>query len=108
MNVLGTALSGLLANSRSIATSANNIANLRSDGFQAERTVLTSAENGGVQTSQVAAGNPNGDISLGGISNVSLSDEAINIIQSEAGFRANLAVIETQDELSGTLLDILA
>ena len=54
MNVLGTALSALLGQSRSVATSANNIANTTTTGFKAERTDFATAnpESGGVRTFQ--------------------------------------------------------
>lgn len=52
MNVLGTALSALLGQSRNIATSANNIANLATDGFKASRVSFSSGSGqaGGVRT----------------------------------------------------------
>lgn len=58
--VIGSAISALLGQSRNIATSSNNIANVQTDGFRAQKTVFTSGapETGGVRTFQTQNINP--------------------------------------------------
>lgn len=57
MNVLGSGLSALLGQSKKVATTSNNIANLGTDGFKAEQTRFVSqdpAAGGGVRTFQTS------------------------------------------------------
>lgn len=57
MNVLGSSLSALLGQSKKVATTSNNIANLGTDGFKAEQTRFVSqdpAAGGGVRTFQTS------------------------------------------------------
>ena len=41
-------------------------------------------------------------------SNVNIVDEALNQSKGENSFKANLLALKTQDEMMGTLLDVMA
>lgn len=42
------------------------------------------------------------------VPNVDLAQEAVNLIETKALFKANVAVIRTQDEMLGSLMDIIS
>ena len=78
-----------------------------------------SAQGGNLFTETVASGAPiAGNPGTGGLgnvipgalelSNVDLIKEAVDQIVAKAGFKANVNVIRTADEMLGTLLDIKA
>lgn len=127
--ISGATLSSLQAQSRTIAVSATNVANVRSLGVQSDgsdptgqayvpqRVVQTSGTGGAVLTRTVdvtpasvqiyAPGDPNAD--AGGFvpqANVSLEEEFVVQIQAKIAYKANLAALETQSELLGDLLDV--
>jgi flagellar basal-body rod protein FlgC len=119
--ILSTALSGLQAATRRVSVSANNIANALTsrpasnpDGaFKAQRVVARSVPGGGVATDVVnkdpaTVTGPDPSVP-GGVSvfpNVDFAEEAVNQIEAVASYRANLAVIRTQEKLDNSLLDI--
>lgn len=101
---IGTALSGLQAQTRKIENTATNIANLTTSDFQAQETnfqAIPEDQGRGV----VASTNTRLDPS--GLNNVSLEQEAVNLITAETAYKANLLVIESEEERLGDLLDTL-
>lgn len=124
-SALNTAVSGLRASEVRLANSANNVANIQSTGqapgqtFQPSQVVQSSVASGGVQTSLQAvtpATVPVNDPSnlaadANGITqypNVNLEQEVVNQQIATYDFKANLKVIEKTDELTKSLLDIVA
>lgn len=131
MNAISIALSGLSAATKKLNASAANIANLQSTGsleegrqapfnpLTTEQTAQTDTEGSpqGVRTEIVPRQNPfvptfdpdspfadeNGII---GLPNVNLAEEAVNQIQAELAFKANIATIKTAENLSDELLNI--
>jgi flagellar basal-body rod protein FlgC len=129
--VIATAQSALNAMTVSMAATANNLANLDTDGYKAERVGLQTGEDGqGVAVSGVTRDESTGglrpdtvssgfsqeagdivDISDRGVrmaetSNVDPARESVSMIESARGFEANVAVIRTQDDMAGALLDM--
>ena len=127
--VFQIALSGLNAQSTRVSVAASNIANARSVGvnpdpgadnsaaFTPQRVQQISAADGGVQTNTLPVSPPslpvfdpsNPDAEGEGVAflpNVSLEAEFVEVLQASAAFEANLKVIQTQEELLGTLVDI--
>ena len=127
--VFQIAASGLTAQSTRLAVSASNVANARSLGvnpapgadnsaaFTPQRVQQISTADGGVRTETFPVtppsigvfdpSNPNADgAGLAFLPNVSLEAEFVEQIQASAAFKANLKVIQTQDELLGTLVNI--
>ena len=92
---------------------ANNIANVDSDGFKKSRTILKEGQAGGVApvVDQVDTPGPVKQIVEDGqtreveASNVDLAEELTSTITTQAAYKANLKAIQTADEMVGSLLD---
>ena len=127
--VFQIAVSGLTAQSTRVAVSAANVANFRSIGvrpepgadnsqaFVPQSVQQVSTAGGGVRAQTVPVSppsvpvfdpnNPNADDQgIAFLPNVSLESEFVEQLQASAAFEANLRVIQTQDELLGTLVNI--
>ena len=126
-SAIDIALSGLLANSRRIENAASNIANATSSGaidpadgptaFAPNDVVQQTQPNGGVGTITVPRdpafvpsfdpGSPFANSEgLINTPNVNLAEEAVDVSISRIAFQANLAVIETVNDLSEEVLSI--
>lgn len=119
--ILSTALSGLQAATKRVSVSANNVANAQTsrpasspDGaFRAQRVVSRAVPGGGVATevqekSPATVTVPDPSVP-GGVSvfpNVNFVEEAVEQKLAVASYRANAAVIRTQQEIDDALLDI--
>jgi flagellar basal-body rod protein FlgC len=96
MNSIGSiANSALQAFSTSQQITANNVANLNTDGFKASRATFQENKYGGVTASASSTGD-----------SVDISREAVNLISSVQGFKANVNVLKTSDEMTRQLLNI--
>ena len=95
-------VSSIQAQQSAINTSANNIANVNSDGFVPSQTTLSETD-GGVSASTTQASD-NGST----LSQTDISKELTDQIVLSRGIEANVASIKTQDQLTGALLDIKA
>ena len=130
-SVFNIAVSGLQAQSRRLEVSADNVANVSSlgvhpdtqlakpEGFAPQHTVFTSQVLGGVAASTTPitpaaylsyqpdhpGADPDGLVPL---PNVSLEREMVDQIQALRLFQANVATIQTQDRMMGTLLDMVS
>ncbi|MHA1600524.1 MAG: flagellar basal body rod protein FlgC [Alphaproteobacteria bacterium] len=127
-SVLSIAASGLLAQSKRLAVSADNVANIRSLGLKADRsnaaagayepkqTALTSIPGGGVRATAVPVVPPSydsyepndPDADANGLvprPNVSLESEIVTQIQAVRAYQANLQTIKAEDRMLGELLD---
>ena len=98
MNTLATALSGLNAASVRLDTSAHNIANTLTPGFRRQTVVQQALPGGGVAASVERAAAPG----------ESLADDLVGQISASLVYKANLKVVQTQDEIMGSLLDVKA
>ncbi len=132
-DALTIAISGLKAQETRLNAAASNIANIGTSGavpssnpsapastvYRPLQVNLTSLESGGVQANVTAdpkgytlAYDPSSNYAnsegLVATPNVDLATEAVNTIESKALFKANLAVIKTQDKLLGELIDSIA
>lgn len=131
MNVFGIALSGLNAAQTRLGNSANNVANVQStssrvngerveQAYQATDVVQSSLEpTGGVRASirprdpatvpaylpDNPAADENGIVEF---PNVNLEEEVVQQQLASYDFKANAKVIQTQDEMLDSLLDIKA
>lgn len=130
-SVFDIAASGLRAQSRRLAVSADNVANVSSlgvhpdpelakpEGFAPQRTVFSSQAGGGVAASSAPItpaaflsyqpdhpdADPDGMVPL---PNVSLEQEMVEQILALRLFQANVKTIQTQDQMLGALLDIVS
>lgn len=91
------AQSGIEAYSTKMEVTANNIANLNSDNFKASRVVMNESGNGGVNAVVTQTED-----------RVDISREAVEMLSTSAGFKANLQVIKAGNEMSQSLLDIIS
>lgn len=122
-------VSGLMAQSKRLAVSADNVANMRSRGvdpdgpqqqpgaFQPKRVQDVTTSGGGVrgevrpvspasvETYEPSSPDANSE-GLVNRPNVNLAEELVTQIQAQRAYEANAAAIRTQDEVTDTLLDI--
>lgn len=89
--------SALQAYSTSLQTTAQNVANLNTDGYTASSTTFQENGAGGVRA-----------IVSGTQDTVDISKEATNLISDSNGFKANLSVLKTADEMTKELFSIKA
>ena len=113
---LSSTVSALQAHERKMNVSANNIANVNTNGFKRDRAVLQEGQAGEVRVSLTKDMSPAPEDPLAPdapgvaeeLSNVDLADELTGMIPTEIGYKANLNTIRSRDEMLGTLLDTLA
>ncbi len=109
------ALSPLEGFSKTMAVAANNIANASTNGFKKSGAVLEEGQNGAVEVSIQEI--DTGDSSISGegdsaeqtenTSNVDIVKETVHMVTAQLGYGANLRSLRTQEELQGSILDIL-
>ncbi len=108
-----TALSAL---DKKLSVTANNIANVETDGFKKSRALLKASPNGDitVEISQVETPGPiidkidrEGNIVETELSNVDLSEELPKTALTRTNYNANLKMLQTHDEMLGSIIDII-
>ena len=104
-SILSSAVSGLVANSARVATSAENIANVNTDGYLA-REARQSAVPGVVSGPAFGAGAV--QVSAIEPSNVNVGKEFTNMMAAKAAYEANAAVVRTAEKMLKDSLDIKA
>lgn len=103
MNSIGASLSSIQAASARLDNAANNIANLNTPGFIAQQPAQSSSE-AGVSVAfspTTASANPQ-------TSNVDLPAQIVELITDKFSVASAAAVIQTQDSLTQSALDIRA
>ncbi|MBW1706042.1 MAG: flagellar biosynthesis protein FlgC [Deltaproteobacteria bacterium] len=98
------ASSALNAFSKKVAVVSNNVANMNTDGYKKSRTILEEGQNGGVG---VLIHEEGANVRTEDNSNVDLAEETVNMILAQRAYEANIKSIEAQNELEGTIVDIL-
>ena len=96
-DVLGIAATALTAYGVRQGVTGNNIANLNTDGFKASTVVMHENKAGGVKAG-VSQGSDN----------VEISREAVNMLDTVNGNKANLKTLHVADEMTKDLLDLIA
>jgi flagellar basal-body rod protein FlgC len=115
ISALSASVSGVKAFEKKLDVTANNIANVNTDEFKKQRALLSEGDNGGVKVEISQVDDPgypkesvaNGEVVEAESSNVDLAEELTEMIPTQAGYDANLKVVQTEDELLGSLLDIV-
>jgi flagellar hook protein FlgE len=96
MNTLSSiALSGINAAQTRLNASANNIANLSTDGFRRDEVSAQAVEGGGVSTTVGKAAQAGSD----------LVQDIVDQKMAAFEFKANVQVLKTSAQVMGTLLD---
>lgn len=112
---ISAGLSALNAIQTRTQSTANNVANVNSDGFKKTRVTLVEGEvQGGVSVNvqKVETAGPlvyeptEGGDTLVEKSNVELTEELPRMLIDRRAFQANIKTIRAQDEMLGSLLDI--
>lgn len=117
MNVFGPSMTALRAFSTKLASTANNIANVQSVGYNAQRVHMVEIPGGGVSvtvsrdlTPGPSLPEPSGTRSTGRTrqgSNVDLAREMVDLITTERYYQANARTLRTLAETKGRVLDII-
>ena len=89
------AQSGMQAAQTALQVSANNVANLGTQGYVPEKVNLTAQASGGVQASVSSAPG----------TAPSLTADLVAQLQAKNAFLSNLAVFKTSSSMAGALLD---
>lgn len=113
---VGNTLTALSAYRKKMNVIANNVANVLTDEFKKGRVTLSENQSGGVSTTidQVdAPGIPKDSIRDDQIvqvesSNVDLAEELTEMIPTKSAYSANLKALRTQNDMLGSLLDIMS
>ena len=118
INGFGSAIAGMQASAAKAAVAAHNIANVNTDGFQSSQAVIEADAAGQPEVTVSQSSNPGPQVQndqglpnsaeFRQLSNVDLAEESVQLILADIGYRANASVIRAQDEMIGTVLDILA
>ena len=107
---------GLSVSQHRIRITANNIANVNTDGFKKSQTVLSTVQPHGVkgEVEQVETAGPSaleqtaqGEQSIER-SNVDIGVEMVNLLSDQRGYKASLRTLKSANEMVGILLDVVA
>jgi len=116
LSAINAAVSGLQAYSQKTQATANNVANMNTDGFKRDVVTFSSEVPQGVST------NTSKDLSPGAVveettsngtemveqSNTDLATEMTDQVTETNGFSANIKTLQAADEMMGSLIDIKA
>ena len=113
--IQGSSVSALQAYGTRMGVSAHNVANVNTDEFKKSRALLTEGDNGGVKVSisrvntrnSPVGGSRDGGMVMKEPSNTDLAEEFTQQIITQRGFEANTKTIKTQDEMLGSVIDIM-
>jgi flagellar basal body rod protein FlgG len=108
------ALSALRAFAEKLGVTANNVANMNTEGFKKTRTLLQEASPSGVTVSLSRIETPGAPLppeqtTQAGreSSNVEIEEELVDLLTTKHAYAANLNTVKAEDEMIGTLLDIV-
>ena len=112
---VNSTISALQSYKSKMRVTANNIANVNTDEFKKDRATLREDTNGGVQVNVQRVNTPGirykvfeGDrlVEIES-SNVNLEEEIPEMMITQRTYEANLKVLQTRNEMLGSLLDIM-
>lgn len=95
---LDMSLQALGAFAHAAGDTARNVANVSTEGYRPVRTLIEAGPFSVTAVTEPASAS-------GG---VDLSREMVGLMESETAYQANAKVVRTQDEATGSLLDLLA
>ncbi len=121
MNINSNNISALDSIGKQMAVTANNVANVNTQNYEAKRAVLTEDTNNAIkvtiskasETYQTESTKQSGETlhtppsDTDNPSNVALEKEISNSIIMEHGYTANAKMITESDKLAGTILNIM-
>lgn len=98
-NINNASLSALNAYSTLLNNTAENVANINTGTYRPLETTMQDSSPSGVTA--VMSRNENGD-------RVDLSQEAVNLITAETGFKASVDVLKTDQKMQNSVINIIA
>ena len=109
---ISASLAGLAVFGKKLSAAANNIANSDTAGYKATESVITGDAAGLPELSLKRIDTPgplvqDGDGTMTEQSNVDLAQELTQTTVAQRGYEANLKVLQAQDDMLGSVLDIL-
>ena len=112
---VNNAISALQAYKSKLRVIANNIANVNTDEFKKSRATLKEGTNGEVQVNIHRVNTPGfpykafeGDqLAEKKSSNVNMEEEIPQMMVTQRTYEANLKVLQTQNKMLGSVLDIM-
>jgi flagellar hook protein FlgE len=112
---VSSSLSAMAAFQKKMDVTADNIANVLTDGFKKSRVTMQEASPNGVKAVVDRVETPgvpkttelNGGTAEVESSNVDLAGELTDMIPTQADWRANLNTLKVQNDMLGSVLDIL-
>ena len=113
---VNSSISALHVFGKKMGVTANNVANVNTDGYKKYRTNMTEGANNDIKVEIRRVESPGhtyqafeGDQTVTKeTSNVDLGEEIPEMITTRNGYSANLKALEAQDEMLGSLLDIVS
>lgn len=100
---MNTALSGMLAQQQRAASTANNVANALTPGYDRLVTSTKANAGGGVSATTKPSGTPTSPAS----SNVDMAQEAVDMIETTMAYKANVSVFEAGADMWEALSTVL-
>jgi len=110
MTMSDTNLSALSAFGTEQQVTANNIANMNTDGFKASSVVLESGPGDqGVRVGAINESTASGPF-IDGVegSNTDVASEMVGMIKTSNAFSANVAAVRVSEQMTGHLLNMIA
>ena len=112
---INSSVSALHAYVKKLGVTANNIANVNTEGYKKYQAILEEDTFGGVQVEVNRVDTPgypyrryeDGQWSEKEMSNTDLTEEIPDLIIAQRAYEANLKTVKTQDHMLGSLLDIV-
>ena len=117
VNSLNASLNAIQSHFTRLQASANNIANLNTDGYKGKRVIINQGPTGTPTATVSTDPNPGpsrmelnqkGELVEVEMSNVDLATEYVKTMESSQAIKANLKAAQTADELLGEIIDTLA
>jgi flagellar hook protein FlgE len=103
MDSTSISLAGVNAATLGVAVVANNVANANSKDFRAKRVDFEDLREGGVKPSQIVESE---EALVPGGSNVDFGAEFVNLLAHAESYKVNAKVLEVQQEILGTVMDL--
>ncbi len=112
-SLFSSSISGIRAATDMLSTSANNIANINTDGYKKQNVNLRSDNGSGVvaditESSEAGSSYINKRGDMVETSNVNYIEEAVTQIKARHLLSANAAAIKYTDDAQKSIMDILA
>jgi len=115
ISAVNSTVSALQAYNTQMQVRSNNVANVNTEGFKKSKASLKEGENGNVQVDVNQVNTPghryqefeDDKMVEKETSNVDLAEEFPQMMVTQHAYEANMKVLQTQDRMLGTTLDIL-